>query len=333
MNGPMRRRDFITFLGGAATTWPLAARAQQSDRMRHIGVLMNLAADNPEASTRDAAFRQGLKELGWVEGRNLRIDYRWGAGDAELYRRYAGELVALAPEVILATAGPIVAALQRETRTVPIVFTTTIDPVALGYVASLARPGGNITGLTNIASDFGAKWLELLKEVAPSITRAAVLCDRTVRAGVVQFEAIQAAAPSFGVEITPLELRDVDERERIAADFARGANGGLIVTASTLATLHREQIIALAARHRLPSVYPNRLYVTSGGLMSYGPIFLDQYRRAAGYVDRILKGTKPADLPVQAATKYETVLNLKTANALGLAIPTILFARADQVIE
>jgi putative ABC transport system substrate-binding protein len=330
---PIRRRDFIALLGGAGATWPLAARAQQPQRMRHIGVLMNLAEDDPEVRVRDAAFRHGLQELGWTEGRNLRIDYRWGAGQAELYRKGAEELVALAPEVILASAGPAVAALQRVSRSVPIVFAATIDPVSLGYVASLARPGGNTTGFTNIEHGFSGKWLELLKKIAPFVTRVAVLRDPTVTPGTAQFAAIKAAAPLFKVELSPVDVRAPDERERAIAAFAREPNGGLIVTASTVGTAHRDVITALAARHRLPAVYPNRVYVTSGGLISYGPHFIDQYRRAAGYVDRILRGANPGDLPVQAPTRYEVVLNLKTAKALGLNVPRIVFAGADEVIE
>jgi len=294
---------------------------------------MNLAENDPEVRIRDAAFRQGLQELGWTVGANLRIDYRWGAGDRDLYRRYAAELVALGSEVILATAGPIVAALQRETRTIPIVFTATIDPVALGYVASLARPGGNTTGFTNVGYGFSGKWLELLKDIAPSVTRAAVLHDTTVRAGIVQYRAIQAVAPALGMALTPIDLRDIGERDRAIEAFGREPNGGLIVTASTLATAHRDVIVSLADRYRLPAVYPNRVYVEVGGLISYGPMFIEQYRRAAGYVDRILRGTKPTDLPVQAPTHYETVLNLKAAKALGLVPMDTLFARIDEVIQ
>jgi len=329
---PIRRRDFITLLGGAAAGWPLAARAQQSDRVRRIGVLMNLAADHAESPGRVAAFLQGLRELGWTEGHNLRIDYRWGAGDVALYRRYAAELVAIAPDVILAGGGPVVASLQHATRTVPIVFTQAIDPVALGFVASLARPGGNITGFSNIEYGFSGKWIELLKRIAPGVTRAAVLRDPTVISGDSQFAAIQAVAPS-GMELSPINVHDAREIEGATTAFARETNGGLIVTASTMATVHRDLIIKLAAQHRLPAVYPNRFYVADGGLISYGPVFLDQYRSAAGYVDRILKGAKPADLPVQAPTRYELAVNLKTAKSLGLEVPRIVLATADEVIE
>jgi putative ABC transport system substrate-binding protein len=298
----MRRRDFITLLGGVAAAWPFTARAQQPDRMRRIGVFMNLAADDPEAKLFVEAFLQGLQQLGWTDGRNLRLDYRWGAGDADRYRRYAAELVPLAPDVILATTTSMVQAMQQASRTVPIVFVNLIDPVGGGVVASLARPGGNATGFTSIEYGMSAKWLELLKQIAPGVTRAAVLRDPTVAAGGGQLGAIQAVAPSFGVELSPIDVRDVGEIERGISAFARGSNGGLIVTAGAWAQIHRELIITLAARHRLPAVYRYRFYVTGGGLISYGPDLVDPYRRAAGYVDRILKGEKPADLPVQAPT-------------------------------
>jgi putative ABC transport system substrate-binding protein len=326
----MKRREFITLLGGAAAWPPLAAHAEQPERMRRIGVLMNLAADDPQGQARIAAFVQGLAQLGWTEGRNVRIDYRWGPGDAERYRRYAAELVRLAPDIILASASPTVAAFQQTNRTVPIVFASVIDPVGAGFVASLARPGGNSTGFITFEYALAAKWLELLKEIAPGVTRAAVLRDPATAAGIGQFAAIQGAA-SLGVELSPIAVHDAGEIERTVAAFARGSNGGLIVVAG--ASGHRELIIMLAARHRLPAVYPFRFDATNGGLISYGPDIVDQYRRAAAYVDRILKGEKPADLPVQAPTKYELVLNLKTAKALGLEVPPTLLARADEVIE
>ena len=329
----MRRREFITLLGGVTFGWPLAARAQQADRVRRIGVLMNLAADDPESSARLTAFLQGLQQLGWTDGRNVRIDTRWAAGDADRYRKSATELVALMPDVILATGTSAVAPLQQATRALPIVFVQVIDPVGAGLVASLARPGGNATGFTLYEYGMSGKWLELLKEIAPRVTRAAVLRDPASAPGIGQFAAIQAVAPSFGVELSPVDVRDAGEIERAIAAFARAANSGLIVTASPSAAIHRELIITLAGRHKLPAVYPFRYFVTGGGLISYGANFLDQYRQAAGYVDRILKGEKPADLPVQAPTKYELVINLKTAEALGLTVPSTLLARADEVIE
>jgi putative ABC transport system substrate-binding protein len=329
----MWRREFISLLGGAAAAWPLAARAQQTGPVRRIGVLMSLAADDPEMKARLAAFLQGLQELGWTDGRNVRIDTRSTAGDAERIRRYAAELVALAPDVILAAGGQVVGGLLQATRTVPIVFTQTPDPVGAGFVASLARPGGNATGFTQFEYGISGKWLELLKEIAPRVTRAAVLRDPTIPEGIGQFAIIQAVAPSFGVELRTVDVRDAGEIERAVAAFALGSNGGLIVPASGMANVHRELIITLAARHRLPAVYPFRFYVTGGGLISYGPDSIDPHRRAAGYVDRILKGEKPADLPVQSPTKYELVLNLKTAKALGLDVPPTLLARADEVFE
>jgi len=328
----MRRRDVITLLGGAAAAWPLAARAE-GERIRRIGVLMTLAADDPEGQARLTAFVQGLQELGWTDGRNVRIDYRWPAGDAERTRRYATELAALAPDVILAGGGSVVPSLLQATRTVPIVFTQTPDPVGAGFVNSLARPGGNVTGFTTFEYGISAKWLELLKEIAPRVTRAAVIRDAAIASGTGQWGAIQTAAPSFGVEVSPLNLRDAGEIERDVAAFARSSNAGLIVTASTLAVVHRDLIVTLAARHKLHAVYPSRFFVAAGGLISYGPDSIDPHRRAAGYVDRILKGEKPADLPVQAPTKYELAINLKTARALGLDVPTPLLARADEVIE
>jgi putative ABC transport system substrate-binding protein len=327
----MNRREFITVLGAA--TWPLAARAQQQPRMRRIGVLMSLAADDPETPGRITAFAQGLQALGWSTGSNVRIEYHWAA-NTDLFRKYAAELVALAPDVILATAGAIVGALQQESRTIPIVFVTTIDPVGSGFVASLARPGTNATGFTSYEFSIGGKWLELLKQIAPRMTRVAVIRDPSVPAGSGGFAAIQTVAPSFGVELTPVGVHDAEEIERSITAFARGSNGGLItVGPPSSLTPHRDLIVALAARHSLPAVYSTRIFVDRGGLISYGADAVDQFRRAAGYVDRILKGEKPADLPVQAPTRYETVLNLKTAKALGLEVPATVLVRADEVIE
>jgi putative ABC transport system substrate-binding protein len=327
----MKRRAFLSLLAGAAANWTLAVRAQ--DRMRRIGVLMNLAAADPEGQARIAAFVQGLQQLGWADGRNVRIDYRWAAGDADRYRRYAPELVALAPDVILTVGGPTMGPLQQATRTVPIVFVQVVDPVGAGYVESLARPGGNATGFTNFEFGISGKWLEVLKQIAPRVTRAAIIRDPAVAAGSGQFGSIQTAAPSFGVEVRPVDVRDAGEIERAVTAFAGGPNGGLVVTSSALAIGHRDLIITLAARHRLPAVYPSRFFVTGGGLLSYGPDTIDPFRRAADYVDRILKGEKPAELPVQHPTKYELVINLKTAKALGLTVPPTLLARADEVIE
>jgi putative tryptophan/tyrosine transport system substrate-binding protein len=329
----MKRRKFITLLGSASVAWPLAARAQQPERMRRIGVLMALASDDPEGQARFVAFVQGLEESGWTDGRNVRIDTRWAAGDADRFRKYAAELIALAPDVILASGGTGVGALLQVTRTVPIVFTQTNDPVGAGYVDSLARPRGNATGFTNMEYGMSGKWLELLKEIAPRVTRAAVIRDATIPQGIGQFGAIQAVAPSFGVELRPIDAREAPEIERAVTDFARSANGGLIVTGSAMTAVHRDLIITLAAEYKLPAVYWDRFFVTGGGLISYGPDSIDPHRRAAGYVDRILKGEKPADLPVQAPTKYELVVNLKTAKALGLAIPQAVLSRADEVIE
>jgi putative tryptophan/tyrosine transport system substrate-binding protein len=328
----VRRRDFITLFGGAAAL-PLAARAQQRERMRRIGVLTPFAADDAEGHARLTAFAQGLQQLGWTVGQNIHIDYRWGDGKADTMRKYAAELVALAPEVILANSSAAVSPLLQATRTVPIVFTSVTDPVGGGLVASLARPGGNATGLTIYEYSMSGKWLELLKEIAPRVTRAAVLRDPVFASGIGQFGAVQIVAPSLGVELSLVDVRDAGEIERAVTAFASGLNGGLIVTGSALAVVHRQPIIALAAQHRLPAVYSARLYVTAGGLISYGPDLRDQFWRAAGYVDRILKGEKPADLPVQTPTKYETVLNLKTAKALGLDVPPSLLVRADEVIE
>jgi putative ABC transport system substrate-binding protein len=329
----LRRREFIAGLGGAAV-WPLAAGAQQGERVRRVGVLMNLAVDDSEAQARNAAFLQRLSELGWTVGRNLRIEYRWGAGDADLFRKYAVELVALAPDVILAASGSTVPPLLQATSTVPIVFAQTIDPVAEGFVASLARPGGNATGFSQFEFGMSAKWLELLKEITPRVTRVGVLRDViNVAQGIPQFSAIQTAAPLFGVDLTPIGVRDATEIERSIAGFVRGPNDGLIVTATPLTGVHRDAIVMLASRHHLPAVYPYRYFIAAGGLISYGPNTIDQYRGAAGYVDRILKGDKPADLPVQFPTKYELVINLKTAKALGLTVPITLLGRANEVIE
>jgi putative ABC transport system substrate-binding protein len=329
----MKRREFITLLGGALAAWPLAARAQQSERVRRIGVLMNLAADDPESPARIAAFAQGLADLGWTIGYNLRVGYHWGAGDAERIRKDAAELLASAPDVILASGNPSVAALQQVTRSVPIVFAQVADPVSSGFVDSLARPGGNITGFSVFEFSMSGKWLELLKELAPRVTRAAILRDLGLASGSGQLGAIQSVAPSLGVELTPISVAEPDVIERALTAFARSPNGGLIVTGSSLAIVHRKLIIALAARLQLPAVYSQRSYIVSGGLISYGPDSIDPFRRAAGYVDRILKGEKPADLPVQAPTKYELVINLQNAKALGLDVPPTLLARADEVIE
>jgi len=317
----MRRREVITLLGGAAVAWPVAARAQQAERTRRIGMLLNITADDPQSQARLAAFAQSLEQLGWTIGQNVLVDYRWGRGDAEAMRKHAAELVALAPDVILAHSSAALAPLLQVTRTVPIVFTIVADPVGAGYVEGLARPGGNATGFTNFEYGIAGKWLELLKEIAPGVTRVAVLRETAIAAGPAQLGALQGSAPSLGVELRPVDVRDTAEIERAIAVFAQGSNSGLIVTGSPAAVVHRELIISLAVRHRLPAVYNTRVYAASGGLISYGPDFVDQFRRAAGYVNRILKGEKPADLPVQAPTKYELVLNLKTAKALGLTVP------------
>ena len=332
LGADMRRREFLGALGGAAA-WPVVARAQQAERVRRIGVLVNLSADDPDGQARVAAFLQGLQEAGWAVGRNVRIDILWGMGDAERIRRSVTELVALAPDVIVANTFPTVAALQQATRTVPIVFAGLIDPVGAGLVASLARPGGNTTGFSGFEYGMSVKWLELLKQIAPGTTRVAVLRDSVTTVGIGQLAAIQGVAPSFGAELSPLVVRDAGEIEPAIAAFVRGSNGGLIVTIGTLAQTHRDLIITLAARYRLPAVYPFRHFVAGGGLISYGSESIDVWRRAAGYVDRILKGEKPADLPVQQPTKVELVINLKTAKALGLEVPPTLLARADEVIE
>jgi putative ABC transport system substrate-binding protein len=329
----LKRRQFITLIGGAAA-WPLAARAQQPDHMRRIGVLMILAADDTESSARVAALTQALQQLGWMAGRNVQLEYRWGADSGGQARAVAAELVALAPDVILTVGSPALAAVKQVTSTVPIVFVNIVDPVGAGFVESLAWPGGNATGFTSYEYGISAKWLELLKQIAPGVIRVAVLRDAAISSGIGQFAVIQGAAPLFGVELRPVDVADAGEIERAVTAFARTSNGGLIVTASPSAAAHRVAIAVLAARHRLPAVYPFRYFATSGGLMSYGPDNTDDpFRRAAGYIDRILKGEKSADLPVQAPTKYELVINLKTAKALGLTVPDTLLARAEEVIE
>src|SRR5262245_43147074 len=327
------RREFLTLIGGTAVAWPLAARAQQSERMRRIGVLLNTAADDMVFQTRVGAFLQGLALLGWTIGRNVRIEVRWSGGKADEARRHATELAALAPDVILAHGVSSVRPLLQATRTVPIVFPIASDPVGMGLVDSLARPGGNATGFMSFEYPLSGKWLELLKEIAPGVARVAVLQDPTQGGGASAFAVIQAVAPSLGVEVTPVNQRGAPEIERAVADFARTSNGGLIVTGSALSNVHHKLIITLAARHKLPVIYFERSFVTDGGLISYGSAYIEHYRRAADYVDRILKGEKPADLPVQAPTKYELVINLKTAKALGLDVPDSLLARADEVIE
>jgi putative tryptophan/tyrosine transport system substrate-binding protein len=330
----MKRRELITLLGGAAAMWPLAARAQESPaRVRRIAVLMNLSADDPEGQARLAAFLLGLQEAGWAVGRNAQIDIRWGEADAEQIRNQAIDMVARAPDVILASSPLVLVPLRDATRTIPIVFAAVSDPVAAGFVASLARPGGNATGFTVFEYGFSVKWLELLKELAPHVTRVAVLQELGNPGGLPQFAAIQAVAPSFRVEVSTLWMRDAAEIEQAVTAFARSPNGGLIATRTTGAIVHRDLIIKLAARHRLPAVYGYRFFAAAGGLASYGDDVVNQYRLAAGYVDRILKGEKPADLPVQAPTKYELVINLKTAKALGIEVPPMLLARADEVIE
>jgi len=328
----VRRREVLTLLGGAVAVWPIAARAQQPDRMRRIGVLMSVA-DGPEGKARLGAFLEGLQQLGWTDGRNVRIDQRWGAGDAERARKYAAELVALGADVILASGDHSVVASRQATRTVPIVFTTVADPVGTGYVESLARPGGNMTGFTLFEYSTSGKWLELFKEIAPGVKRVGVMREAGTATGTGFFAAIQAAAQAPGVELSPIGVGDAGEIEGGIATFARSPNGGLIVTGSAQTAVHSNLIVTLAARYKLPAVYFARFVVAAGGLISYGPDFLDVHRRPAAYVDRILKGEKPADLPVQAPTKYETVINLKTARALGLTVPDTILARADEVIE
>jgi putative tryptophan/tyrosine transport system substrate-binding protein len=327
------RRQFISALGGAAAAWPLAARAQQPEQIRRVGALSGLAVNDPVTQAQHAAFLQGLQQLGWTEGRNVRIDSRWAAGNAANLRKYAAELVALAPDVILSVGSATTAPLLEATRTVPIVFVIVPDPVGAGIVDNLSRPGGNVTGFMQFEYSLCGKWLELLKEIAPGVTRAAVLRDPAIAAGVGQFAVIQSVAPALGVELSPVSVHDATEIERAVTAFARSANGGLILTSSPLSAVHRDLIIMIAARYKLPAVYAERFYVAAGGLISYGPNFLDQFRLAAGYVDRIFKGEKPADLPVQVPSKYELVINRKTAKALGLTVPQSILARADEVIE
>jgi putative ABC transport system substrate-binding protein len=329
----LRRREFITLIASTAAIWPLAARGQQAERMRRIGLVTPYVEGLPEGQARNAAFLQALQELGWTDGNNVQIDYRWGTGDADQNRRNAAELVALAPDVILAVGTPTVEPLQKATRKVPIVFVVAPDPVGAGYVDSLARPGGNITGFMSWEYSVGAKWLELLKEIALGVMRAAVFRDTMSSAGVGQWGAIQTAASSFGMEVVPINLQDVGEIERAVAVFARSPNGALIVPGSAFALSHRDLIVALAGRYKLPAIFYEQYFVAAGGLISYGPDLVDLFRRAAGYVDRILKGEKPADLPVQAPTKYVLAINLKTAKTLGLSVPPSLLARADKVIE
>jgi putative ABC transport system substrate-binding protein len=329
----MRRREFIKVLAGSAACWPLAARAQQGERVRRIGVLLSLAADDKEGQARLAAFLQGLQELGWVDGGNVRVDTRWGAGDTERVHKYIAELVALTPDVILASGGSLVAPLLQATRTVPIVFTQTPDPVGAGFVESLARPGGNATGFSIWDYSIGGKWLELLKQITPGMTRVAVIRDPATPQGIGQFSAVHSLAPSLRVEVVPLNAREPGEIERTIATIAHIPNSGLIVTGSNFAIVHRELIIKLANQYKLPAVYPLRLFAYEGGLICYGPEPIEPHKRAAGYVDRILKGEKPADLPVQAPTKYELVINLKTAKALGLTVPPSVLAQANEVIE
>jgi putative tryptophan/tyrosine transport system substrate-binding protein len=326
------RREFITLLGGTAVAWPIAAGAQQAEKMRRVGVLMPYSADEAIAQSRVAALLQGLQHAGWEIGRNLRIELRWSPKPQDI-RKQAGELIALAPEVIVANGSPVTGPLLEMTRSISIVFAIVPDPVGAGYVDSLARPGGNATGFTPFEYRIGGKWLELLKEIAPSVTQAAVLRDPAISAGPGQWGAIQSAAPSLGLEVSPVNVRDANEIERDIARFAGKRNGGLIITGSAQAVAHRNLVIALAARHKLPAIYFERDFISAGGLTSYGPDVLDQYRRAASYVDRILKGEKPGDLPVQAPTKYNLIINLKTAKALGLDVPATLLARADEVIE
>jgi ABC-type uncharacterized transport system substrate-binding protein len=327
----MRRREFFTLVS-SAVAWPLAARAQQAERMRRVGVLMNLASGDPEGHARLEAFRQTLRQLGWTEDRNVRFDIRWGEGDAERYRRYVAELIALSPDVILAAAASVLTPLLQATRTIPVVFAQATDPVGAGYVSSLSHPGGNATGFANFDFNLSGKWLELLKEISPGVKRVAVIRNPSATVGVGQFAAIQAVAPSFGVNLLSLDVRNAGDIDRDLTAFAREPSGGLIALIGA-ASAYRAPVIALAARHRLPAVYPFRYYVTEGGLLSYGPNTVDSFRGAATYVDRILKGEKPADLPVQAPNKYELTINLKTAKALGLTVPPTLLARADEVID
>ena len=321
MYWPVKRRDFITLLGSTAAAWPFVASAQPAERVRRVGVLIPLAMDDPEAKARIAAFQQGLEQLGWTDGRNVQIDTRWAGGDMESIRKHAAELVALSPDVILAAGGAAMTPLHQATRTVPIVFTQTPDPVGAGFVASLARPGGNATGFTLFEFGISVKWLELLKEIAPNVARVAALRDPAYPPGLGELGAIQGVAPTLRVELSVIDVREAPEIERSVTAFARQSNGALIVLSSAVTIVHRDQIIRLAARHQLPTVYFARYFVVAGGLISYGPDTIDPHRRAAGYVDRILRGEKPADLPVQAPTKYELVINLKTAKTLGIDVP------------
>ncbi len=332
LGAEMKRREFIAVVGGAWATWPLTARAQQSDRVRRVGALIGVV-DDANSRAMYEAFRQGLQQLGWVDGRNVRIDARFGAGDPARIRKYAAELVASSPDVILSTGSIVTQILLQETHTVPIVFTIVPDPVGSGFVDSLSQPGGNATGFMQFEYSLSSKWLELLKQIAPNVTRAAILWDPTITAGIGQFAVIQSVAPSLGVDVRPIKVGNTSEIERAIAAFASQPNGGLIVTASALAVIHSELINTLAAKHKLPAVASNRFFIRSGVLISYGVDFVEQQRRAATYVDRILKGEKPADLPVQAPTKYEMVINLKAARALGLTMSPALLARADEVIE
>jgi putative tryptophan/tyrosine transport system substrate-binding protein len=329
----VKRRDFITLLSGAAAAWPLPARAQQGERVRRIGVLMNTTPDEPDSQARITALAQGLQEAGWAVGRNLRIDTRWSSGNRARLRKEAADLVALNPDVIVAGVGPTTLVLQQVSRTVPIVMAQAIDPVGSGFVKSLARPGTNATGFTQFEFTLSAKWLELLREIAPQVARVGIVRELEGQAGIAQWAVIGAAASPLGVELSPIDVHSDGETERAVAEFSRGPNDGLIVAVSSTATIQRDLLVKLAAQHRLPAVYPYRFFVDAGGLISYGPNLLDGYRRSAGYVDRILKGEKPGNLPVQAPTKYELVINLKTAKTLGLDVPQTLLARADEVIE
>jgi len=328
----MKRREFITLIGGAAA-WPLAARAQQPSATKRVGVLMSLAESDPEGQARLIAFRDGLRQRGWVEGRNLRIDVRWTAGDAERIRASVAELVTLAPDVILASGGSVVGPMIQANSIIPIVFAQVTDPVEAGYVSNLARPGGNVTGFLQLEYGLSEKWLELLREIAPDVKRIAVIRDPGIPAGKGLYEAIHSVAPRLGVDAIPASVRDIGEIERVVSEVASRSNGGVIVTPSALALVHRDRIIALAAQYRLPAVYPQRFFVEAGGLISYGPDLVDQMRQAAGYVDRIFKGERAGELPVQAPVKFDTAINLKSATALGLTVPPMLLARADEVIE
>ena len=328
----MKRRNFMSLLGGAAA-WPFAARAQQPEPMRRVGVLMQIAEGDAESKIQVAEFLRELRELGWVVGRNVKLDTRWAGGDSDRIRKYAAELVALAPDVVLASGGTVVGALQQASRTVPIVFVNVTDPIGRGYVASLAEPGGNATGFTSFEFGIGGKWLELLKQIAPGMARVAVLRDPVITAGMGYLAAIHALAPSFGVEVSPVDVRVKSDMERAIAAFARTPNGGLIITPDPAAIAHREVIIALASQYRLPAIYPFRYFAVEGGLISYGPNAIEQFRRAASYADRILKGEKPGNLPVQAPTKFELAISLKTAKALDVAVPQMLVSRADELIE